>query len=395
MTCSATQGFVVMRSSVRPARRYYKPIFGYSCVAMPIARDTPRTAPRIVVHGSAAVEIEWVLEAALFPAFREDHPEIEALYERQPELLERARTFWDKENLRGDIGFLELTAIAAYGERLASLDADGLVADLDALCASLPPDPRFPSESETDQAVVRDRLTVLQESPELRARYVALVRDTWEAARPAWERTGRASVEAAVASRRDRLAEGASWLEVAHNDCECWNLLPGLVNALGEGGQFAVVPAYYAHLGLVFAAGPTVVAGVRVDLSGAEARARVEMIARRLKTLADPTRLAMLGVLASRPRTVGELATAFDLAQPTVSNHVKLLRDAGLVRSVRRGTRADLVVQHDALAQLVEHLESVFVSAGSAAEVAHDRSPSHRHGGWAERHDRRRSSRHR
>lgn len=98
-----------------------------------------------------------------------------------------------------------------------------------------------------------------------------------------------------------------------------------------------------------------------MDVSGAEARARVELIARRLKTVADPTRLAMLGVLASRPRTITELAQIFDLAQPTVSNHVKLLRDAGLLRRVRQGSRLDLVVEQEAVTQLIEHLESVFV----------------------------------
>lgn len=334
---------------------------------MPVARDLPRTAPPVVVHGSVAVEIEWVLEAALYPEFRDDHPEIGALYERSPELLERARSFWGGEDLGDGPGFLELNAIAIYGDRLQSVDGDAFVADLDALCAELPADLRFASENEADEAVLRGRLKRLQGSAELRARYVALVRDTWETARPAWERVGRAAVEAAVAARRARMSEGASWLEVAHNDCECWNLLPALAGEIDAGGQLAVIPAYYAHLGLVFAAGGTVVAGVRVDVSGAEARARVELIARRLKTVADPTRLAILGVLASRPRTVSELALAFDLAQPTVSNHVKLLRDAGLVKRVRRGSRLDLIVERDAVTQLIEHLESVFVPTGSAA----------------------------
>jgi DNA-binding transcriptional ArsR family regulator len=320
------------------------------------------------VHGSVVVEIEWVLEAALWPEFRDDHPEIGALYERSPELLERARTFWADDNQVNDMGFLELTALAVYGELLQTMDADALVADLAAICTALPDDLRFPSESEVNQDVVRSRLRRLQESPELRARYLALVHDVWEAARPAWERVGRAAVEAAVAARRARLLEGASWLEVSHNDCECWNLLPPLATDMDEDGLVAVVPAYYAHLGLVFAAGDVVIAGVRVDLSGAEARARVELTARRLKTVADPTRLAILGVLASRPRTVTELALAFDLAQPTVSNHVKLLRDAGLVKRVRRGTRMDLIVERDAVTQLIEHLESVFVPAGSQAD---------------------------
>ena len=61
-----------------------------------------------------------------------------------------------------------------------------------------------------------------------------------------------------------------------------------------------------------------------------------QSLARRLKTLADPTRLGMVDHLVQGPSTVSELARHFGIAQPTASNHVKLLRDAGLVTDVRR-----------------------------------------------------------
>ena len=47
--------------------------------------------------------------------------------------------------------------------------------------------------------------------------------------------------------------------------------------------------------------------------------------------LADPTRRAMLARLASGPATVNELAEPFELSLPTVSRHLKVLEDAGLV----------------------------------------------------------------
>ena len=62
------------------------------------------------------------------------------------------------------------------------------------------------------------------------------------------------------------------------------------------------------------------------------ARARTESVARRLKAVADPTRLAILHSLATAPSTVGELAVLFRIAQPTVSMHVKVLRESGLVQ---------------------------------------------------------------
>jgi len=49
--------------------------------------------------------------------------------------------------------------------------------------------------------------------------------------------------------------------------------------------------------------------------------------------LADPHRRAMLGLLRERPRAVGELVDALDLSQPSTSKHLRVLREAGLVRA--------------------------------------------------------------
>lgn len=48
--------------------------------------------------------------------------------------------------------------------------------------------------------------------------------------------------------------------------------------------------------------------------------------------LTDPSRRAVLGLLRERPRAVGELVAALGLSQPTTSKHLRVLREAGLVR---------------------------------------------------------------
>lgn len=59
------------------------------------------------------------------------------------------------------------------------------------------------------------------------------------------------------------------------------------------------------------------------------------------KALADPTRVAIVNRLTGAEEVcVCDLTATFDLAQPTVSHHLKVLRDAGLVESSRRGTWA-------------------------------------------------------
>jgi len=64
-------------------------------------------------------------------------------------------------------------------------------------------------------------------------------------------------------------------------------------------------------------------------------------LASRFKALADPTRVSIVNRLAGAGEVcVCELVADFDLAQPTISHHLKILRDAGLVESRRRGTWA-------------------------------------------------------
>jgi DNA-binding transcriptional ArsR family regulator len=58
-----------------------------------------------------------------------------------------------------------------------------------------------------------------------------------------------------------------------------------------------------------------------------------------LATLADPTRRAIFERLADRPRSVGELAREFPVTRPAVSQHLKALKDAGLVVDRRDGNR--------------------------------------------------------
>ena len=66
-----------------------------------------------------------------------------------------------------------------------------------------------------------------------------------------------------------------------------------------------------------------------------------EALAARFKALADPTRVAIVNRLAGAGEVcVCELVDEFELSQPTISHHLRLLRQAGLVDSERRGTWA-------------------------------------------------------
>jgi ArsR family transcriptional regulator len=65
-------------------------------------------------------------------------------------------------------------------------------------------------------------------------------------------------------------------------------------------------------------------------------------LAKIFKALGDPVRLRLMSMIASRGEggevCVCDLTPAFDLSQPTISHHLKLLRQAGLIDCERRGT---------------------------------------------------------
>src|SRR2546421_10324071 len=70
-------------------------------------------------------------------------------------------------------------------------------------------------------------------------------------------------------------------------------------------------------------------------------RSASERLASRFKALADPTRVAIVNSLSAADEVcVCNLTATFQLSQPTISHHLKVLREAGLVESSRRGTWA-------------------------------------------------------
>ena len=87
-------------------------------------------------------------------------------------------------------------------------------------------------------------------------------------------------------------------------------------------------------------------------------REQAERMAAIAKALADPVRLQLVDVLRKHAGKVCvcELVPLFDLSQPTVSHHLKVLRDAGLVDSERRGLWAYYYVRPEALEELTAWL---------------------------------------
>jgi DNA-binding transcriptional ArsR family regulator len=79
--------------------------------------------------------------------------------------------------------------------------------------------------------------------------------------------------------------------------------------------------------------------------------------------LGDPTRRAIFERLAGRPRSVGELAAELPVSRPAVSQHLKVLRDGGLVVSQPEGTRRIYRLNPHGVGALRTWLEGVWDQA--------------------------------
>jgi DNA-binding transcriptional ArsR family regulator len=86
--------------------------------------------------------------------------------------------------------------------------------------------------------------------------------------------------------------------------------------------------------------------------------------------LGDPTRRAIVTCLAERPRAVGELAELLPISRPAVSQHLRVLKDAGLVSDHAAGTRRVYRLNPAGMAALRDQLETFWNRAlGSYQDV--------------------------
>lgn len=85
-----------------------------------------------------------------------------------------------------------------------------------------------------------------------------------------------------------------------------------------------------------------------------------------LTALGDPTRLAIFEMIGAHPRAVHELAAGLPVSRPAVSQHLRVLKEARLVRDRRVGTRRIYELDAEGLALLRDHFAKLWDKALSA-----------------------------
>ena len=95
-----------------------------------------------------------------------------------------------------------------------------------------------------------------------------------------------------------------------------------------------------------------------------------------LGLLGDPTRRAIFELLARRPSTVGELAQQLPITRSAVSQHLRVLKDGGLVISQAEGTRRIYQLNPDGVTAVRAYLDRVWAEALTAFAKAAQAAPT-------------------
>jgi DNA-binding transcriptional ArsR family regulator len=228
------------------------------------------------------------------------------------------------------------------------------------------------SEAPQDREALLARLDRLRHDSGLRRRWVALLNDLWREILPGWESEGLHRVEAVTERLRARQSIASGTIEVLRGHLNC-NKFDQELQSAEELGRLALAPSSVSTgWVLLFDLPSTWVLGFSVDpqRGAQDLRHHAEKLAARVKALSDPTRLAMLSHLAAQPATITELADAFELAQPTVSTHFRILRDAALVNGVRQHGRTLYAVDGDRVRGLLAELNTALLPSLSPAKSA-------------------------
>jgi DNA-binding transcriptional ArsR family regulator len=323
---------------------------------MPIEPGRPTC--RAVVP-SAASELAWILnlltQTARYaePALAElDSSLLPGVSRLRAPMLDRSRRLWAD----GVPGCPELIPLA----HLAScVLGDGLTRFLAWLEAAPAHRATFDllTERPSDRPPILERLRRLRADSALRQDYRALLMEAWQAAAGVWEKHGRAAVLQACAGWTARLEAGATIEELVpprHPLTRADQL--GYDDLFLQRTEYVVSPMYFCMSGgHVVDLDEYVHIGVPAsDLLPVRKVRDAAFVAYRLRVLAEPTRVHILLQLLSAPAGVMELARGLRISQPTVSGHVKILSEAGLIQPKRFGGRSVFVGSRKRIERLLE-----------------------------------------
>jgi DNA-binding transcriptional ArsR family regulator len=95
-----------------------------------------------------------------------------------------------------------------------------------------------------------------------------------------------------------------------------------------------------------------------------------------LDALADATRMAIFDRLSRGPLAVNELAATMPVSRPAVSQHLRVLKDAGLVLDSKKGTRRVYQLSPEGISRLRDHFDQIWTRALKSFQIATSQAPA-------------------
>ena len=324
---------------------------------------------------SAAGELAWLLDLLVQTA-RYATPAVDELERsllpgavalRGP-VKERYRVLW-KDGLAE---CPELLLLAGDGGCVEGDDAKPLFAWLTTLPRGAGRRHELLTEPTSIRGPVRRRLERIDSDVSLRRAYRDLLAGVWKDVEPVWSRRGRAVVARSSAEWARRLARtrtAAEFMRLMPPRHPLTRAEPAAVDELfRRRRRVMVVPIYFCMSGgLVADLGDRLLVGVPASALEPIRQTRdAAFVADRLRVLAAPMRVRILIHLMSAPSGVMEVTRALRVSQPTVSEHIRALARAGLVRRLRKGNRTVYGASPRAIERHFEDARATLVRWGGA-----------------------------
>jgi len=322
--------------------------------------DPEATAVSIRVAGSAPLELMWLLH------FVESKHEHEGVFASLEPLRRRygpqLSTLWadGRTQYSGDV-----TVIAERTGTLLDLDLTRFFARADKMLAAGFELPSLRSELASDVEVTRRRLQRLRSDAALRHRYLGLLEAVWGEIDTEWREQGRPAVVAEAERWSRALEQGQTYKQVL-GLARLWPGRPeldDLADAAAVDGTLTLNPCWFGGKVHIEELDGAIHVGRGIRCSDPSDRQLAVHLASAMKALADPTRVTILLRLGRRPATVTEIARDMHLSQPTVSAHVQVLRDAGLIDERAVGRSAELSATEDGVRRLLDQTEDAILRA--------------------------------
>jgi DNA-binding transcriptional ArsR family regulator len=301
---------------------------------------------------------------------------LQALKAKHPDLVLALQAFWKGENGAGESDLFLMACELGYArddsiERFLSdfpRLPEQVQKHLEALTDQMVPQ-HHKSDGATQQQKMQEqfaqRLALLKKA-ELRKPFIKHIKQLWNWLEPLWTEKGLAETVRASQVFLAKFKETGSVLDALppHHFTQ-FESSAQQIRTSQEKRRMLVTPLFFAHGGgfnFDFSEDHYIGYGIQSERMYEHLAAMVKQTSSKTKALADETRLMLLTLIARYDQfalTVSDFAVQLGVSQPTVSGHLKLLKEAGLVTLEKHGNKSLYKINTGAMEQALGELREL------------------------------------